>query len=189
MIWISVLFPLTFFFPWMKFSPNPQSSHPIADGLAGSHLVGDGEGIVLNFVNEQNRPLNSQNDAHSLQKFNLKKATVQKALDSLADSGKISFKEAGPVTGHIISELSSSRTRGKFMGFSFCVHWVFNFLAGLFFLELIEKFGVAPVYAGFGGVSTLATVFAYYFVVETKGRSLEEIEMSLNANYQETNKS
>ncbi|KAH6761240.1 Major facilitator superfamily protein [Perilla frutescens var. frutescens] len=64
---------------------------------------------------------------------------------------------AGPVTGHIISELSSSRTRGKFMGFSFCVHWVFNFLAGLFFLELIEKFGVAPVYAGFGGVSTLAT--------------------------------
>ncbi|KAH6812195.1 Major facilitator superfamily protein [Perilla frutescens var. frutescens] len=143
-------------------------------------------------MNEQNRPLNSQNDAHSLQKFNLKKATVQKALDSLADSGKISFKEAiraGPVTGHIISELSSSMTRGKFMGFSFCVHWVFNFLAGLFFLELIEKFGVAPVYAGFGGVSTLATVFAYYFVVETKGRSLEEIEMSLNANYQETNKS
>lgn len=53
------------------------------------------EGIVLNFVNEQNRPLNSQNAADSLQKFNLKKAAVQKALDSLADSGKISFKEYG----------------------------------------------------------------------------------------------
>lgn len=33
--------------------------------------------------------------ADSLQKFNLKKAAVQKALDSLADSGKISFKEYG----------------------------------------------------------------------------------------------
>ncbi|XP_058193952.1 homologous-pairing protein 2 homolog [Rhododendron vialii] len=53
------------------------------------------EGIVLNFVNEQNRPLNSQNVADSLQKFNLKKAAVQKALDTLADSGRISFKEYG----------------------------------------------------------------------------------------------
>nr|GMC70609.1 probable plastidic glucose transporter 1 isoform X1 [Ipomoea batatas] len=31
---------------------------------------------------------------------------------------------AGPVTGLIIPELSSSRTRGKIMGFSFSVHWV-----------------------------------------------------------------
>ncbi|GAV59192.1 TBPIP domain-containing protein [Cephalotus follicularis] len=53
------------------------------------------ETIVLNFVNEQNRPLNSQNAADALQKFNLKKAAVQKALDSLADNRKISFKEYG----------------------------------------------------------------------------------------------
>lgn len=51
---------------------------------------------------------------------------------------------------------------------------------GLFFLELVEKFGVAPVYAVFGGFSLSAAIFAYYFTVETKGRSLEEIEMSLN---------
>lgn len=56
---------------------------------------------------------------------------------------------------------------------------MFNFLVGLFFLELVEKFGLGPVYAGFGGVSLLAASFAYYFIVETKGRSLEEIEMSL----------
>ncbi|TYJ00023.1 hypothetical protein E1A91_A13G058600v1 [Gossypium mustelinum] len=37
------------------------------------------EAIVLNYVNE----------------FNLKKASIQKTLDSLADSGKISFKEYG----------------------------------------------------------------------------------------------
>ncbi|EXB94184.1 hypothetical protein L484_007847 [Morus notabilis] len=41
------------------------------------------------------RPLNSQNVADSLQKFNLKKASIQKALDNLADSGRISFKEYG----------------------------------------------------------------------------------------------
>ncbi|KAK1263804.1 hypothetical protein QJS04_geneDACA011904 [Acorus gramineus] len=53
------------------------------------------EGIVLNYVNEQNRPLNSQNVADALQKYNLKKTAVQKALDSLSDSGQISFKEYG----------------------------------------------------------------------------------------------
>ncbi|KAL5078747.1 hypothetical protein RYX36_007168 [Vicia faba] len=51
--------------------------------------------IVLNFVNEQNRPLNTQNVADALQKFNLKKTAIQKALDNLADGGKISFKEYG----------------------------------------------------------------------------------------------
>ncbi|PON84498.1 Sugar/inositol transporter [Trema orientale] len=89
---------------------------------------------------------------------------------------------AGPVTGLIIPELSSNRTRGKIMGFSFSVHWVCNFLVGLFFLDLVEKFGVAPVYASFGAVSLLAALFANYFIVETKGRSLEEIEMSLTPN-------
>ncbi|TMW83863.1 hypothetical protein EJD97_000587 [Solanum chilense] len=91
---------------------------------------------------------------------------------------------AGPVTGLIIPELSSSRTRGKIMAFSFSVHWVFNFLVGLFFLELVQKFGVAPVYGSFGAVSLLATAFAYFLIVETKGRSLEEIEMSLNPKFQ-----
>ncbi|KDP30801.1 hypothetical protein JCGZ_13744 [Jatropha curcas] len=89
---------------------------------------------------------------------------------------------AGPVTGIIIPELSSSRMRGKVMGFSFSVHWVCNFLVGLFFLDLVEIFGVAPVYTGFGIVSLLAAIFANYFTIETKGRSLEEIEMSLNPN-------
>ncbi|MED6208630.1 hypothetical protein PIB30_047099 [Stylosanthes scabra] len=87
---------------------------------------------------------------------------------------------AGPVTGIIIPELSSTRTRGKIMGFSFSTHWACNFVVGLFFLELVEKFGVATVYAGFGAVSLVAAAFAYYFIIETKGRSLEEIERSLN---------
>ncbi|XP_018834863.1 probable plastidic glucose transporter 1 isoform X3 [Juglans regia] len=95
---------------------------------------------------------------------------------------------AGPVTGLIIPELSSTRMRGKIMGFSFTSHWVSNFLVGLFFLDLVEKFGVAPVYASFGGFSLLAAIFAKYFIVETKGRSLEEIEMSLNPNFQARDK-
>lgn len=89
---------------------------------------------------------------------------------------------AGPVTGIIIPELSSNQSRSKIMGFSFSIHWICNFLVGLYFLELVEKFGVGPVYGAFGGVSLMSAVFATYFIVETKGRSLEEIEISMNAN-------
>ncbi|KAJ7964801.1 Plastidic glucose transporter like [Quillaja saponaria] len=78
---------------------------------------------------------------------------------------------AGPVTGMIIPELSSTRTRGKIMGFSFSTHWVCNFVVGLFFLDLVKKFGVAPIYLSFGTVSLLAAIFANYFIVETKGLS------------------
>ncbi|KAH9620983.1 hypothetical protein KSS87_008850 [Heliosperma pusillum] len=88
---------------------------------------------------------------------------------------------AGPVTGIIIPELSSSRMRGKIMSFSFSVHWVCNFMVGLFFLELVRIFGVAPIYLGFGVVSLVSAAFCYFFIVETKGRSLEEIEMSLRS--------
>jgi hypothetical protein len=54
---------------------------------------------------------------------------------------------------------------------------------GLLFLDLVEIFGVAPVYTGFGCVSLSAAIYAKYFLVETKGRSLEEIEMSLNPDF------
>lgn len=58
-----------------------------------------------------------------------------------------------------------------------------NFLVGLYFLELVDKLGVAPVYGAFGGVSLLSALFASYFIVETTGRSLEEIEMSMNSTF------
>ena len=70
----------------------------------------------------------------------------------------------------------------------FIIIQVCNFLVGLFFLDLVEKFGVSPVYASFGGVSLVAAIFVNYFIVETKGRSLEEIEMSLNPNIQARDK-
>jgi hypothetical protein len=51
---------------------------------------------------------------------------------------------------------------------------------GSYFLEFVKKFGVGAVYAGFAGISFSTALFAYNFIVETQGRSLEEIEMSLS---------
>jgi len=56
-----------------------------------------------------------------------------------------------------------------------------QFSCGTIFSGACEQvWGWSSLYAGFGGVSLLTALFAYKFIVETKGRSLEEIEMSLS---------
>ncbi|EFJ32048.1 hypothetical protein SELMODRAFT_439936 [Selaginella moellendorffii] len=87
---------------------------------------------------------------------------------------------AGPVTGIIIPELCTTRSRAKIMAFSLCVHWVSNFLIGLFFLTAIQAFGLPAVYTGFGAVSLATVAFANSFIIETKGKSLEEIQLLIN---------
>lgn len=87
---------------------------------------------------------------------------------------------AGPVTALIIPELCTTRLRSKTMAVSLCTHWVFNFGIGLFFLEAVQRFGLPAVYSTFGVTSLLAIAFANGFIIETKGRSLEEIEMFMN---------
>ncbi|KAG0558406.1 hypothetical protein M758_10G024400 [Ceratodon purpureus] len=87
---------------------------------------------------------------------------------------------AGPVTALIIPELCTTRLRSKTMAVSLCTHWVCNFGIGLFFLELVQRIGLQAVYTTFGVVSLLAIAFANSYIIETKGRSLEEIEMLMN---------
>ncbi|KAI5084363.1 hypothetical protein GOP47_0000532 [Adiantum capillus-veneris] len=104
---------------------------------------------------------------------------------SLAISGTLLYVYtfalgAGPVTALIIPELTSTQARAKTMAVSLCVHWVCNFVIGLFFLEFVEHFGLSTVYASFGVVSLLSVAFSNAFVIETKGRSLEEIEGLFN---------
>lgn len=50
------------------------------------------EDRVLNYVKEQNRPFNVQLIADMLAQFGVKKPQVQRALDALAESGKLLCK-------------------------------------------------------------------------------------------------
>ncbi|CAM6082925.1 unnamed protein product [Calypogeia fissa] len=88
---------------------------------------------------------------------------------------------AGPVMTVLIPEMCSTRIRAKAMAFSLCVHWVCNFGIGLLFLEMVERFGLSAVYSSFGIVSLISILFSNSFIIETKGRSLEEIELLLSS--------
>ncbi|KAI5684297.1 hypothetical protein M9H77_05525 [Catharanthus roseus] len=87
---------------------------------------------------------------------------------------------AGPVPALLLPEIFASRIRAKAVALSLGMHWISNFVIGLYFLSFVNKYGISTVYLGFASVCLLAVLYIAGNVVETKGRSLEEIERALN---------
>ncbi|MED6145513.1 hypothetical protein PIB30_025983 [Stylosanthes scabra] len=86
---------------------------------------------------------------------------------------------AGPVPSLLLPEIFPSRIRAKAMAFCMSVHWVINFFVGLLFLRLLEKLGAQLLYSIFATFCVLAVIFVKRNVIETKGKSLHEIEIAL----------
>ena len=59
------------------------------------------------------------------------------------------------------------------------VHWICNFAIGQLFLDAVKNFGIPGVYLGFAAVCIAAALFVSSSIIETKGRSLEEIERAM----------
>ncbi|CAK9150689.1 unnamed protein product [Ilex paraguariensis] len=86
---------------------------------------------------------------------------------------------AGPVPALLLPEIFASRIRAKAVALSLGTHWISNFVIGLYFLRVVDKFGISTVYLGFASVCVVAIFYIAGNVVETKGRSLEEIERAI----------
>jgi sugar porter (SP) family MFS transporter len=86
---------------------------------------------------------------------------------------------AGPVPGLLVPEITGDRIRGTAVALAMGSHWVCNFFVGQLFLPAVSAFGVAGVYMFFAFVCLLAVAFVNSQVVETKGKSLKEIEAAM----------
>jgi sugar porter (SP) family MFS transporter len=80
----------------------------------------------------------------------------------------------------IASEVFPLRVRGVAMGVAAFMLWAADLLVSLTSLSLSNSLGPRGIFWLFGLITVAAFVFIYFFVPETKGRSLEEIEESLN---------
>jgi sugar porter (SP) family MFS transporter len=77
------------------------------------------------------------------------------------------------------AEVFPLSVRGKGTAISaFCL-WVVNFLMTLFLYFAAKSLGVGLVFGVLAAINAVAFVFALFYVPETKGRSLEDIEASL----------
>jgi SP family galactose:H+ symporter-like MFS transporter len=83
----------------------------------------------------------------------------------------------GPVPWLMNAEIFPLSVRGKAMSIAVASNWLFNFLIAQTFLSLVKFMGSAGVFLLFAIFSILALIFVRRFVPETKGKSLEEIEL------------
>ncbi|CAI0543346.1 unnamed protein product, partial [Linum tenue] len=86
---------------------------------------------------------------------------------------------AGPVPGLLLPEIFPSRIRAKAVAICMSVGWVINFFVGLMFLWLLQRLGRQLLYTCFAAFCLMAVAFVRRNVMETKGKSLQEIEIAL----------
>lgn len=79
----------------------------------------------------------------------------------------------------LLSEIYPLKIRGAAMGVATLVVWGSNFVVALTFLSLIEAVGETGSFWLYALICAAALAFSYFFVPETKGRSLEQIEADL----------
>ena len=84
----------------------------------------------------------------------------------------------GPVFWLMISEIYPLRIRGTAMSVASIANWGSNFLVALTFPVLLAAFGGTGSFWLFTGLGIVAWFFVYFWVPETKGKTLEEIEAS-----------
>lgn len=82
----------------------------------------------------------------------------------------------GPIGWIIVSEVFPLKIRGVAMSICTVANFAFNFFVVGSFPILMHRIGGAWTFWGFAAVSFLCIVFVYFFVPETRGISLEEIE-------------
>ncbi len=82
----------------------------------------------------------------------------------------------GPIGWILVSEVFPLKIRGVAMSICTVANFAFNFFVVGSFPVLIHKIGGAYTFWGFAAVSFLCILFVYFFVPETKGISLEQIE-------------
>lgn len=84
----------------------------------------------------------------------------------------------GPVPWVVISEIFPQRIRGFAMAVATLILWVSDFVVAQTFPQLKAAIGTAATFGIYAVCSLMSLVFVATMVVETKGRSLEEIESS-----------
>lgn len=87
----------------------------------------------------------------------------------------------GPACFLIPSEVFPLRVRGLGMGVSVAFNWGANVIVAALVPVIIQYLGVASLFGAFFIVTLIAWIVFYYYIPETKGTSLEQIERNVFA--------
>jgi len=82
----------------------------------------------------------------------------------------------GPAFWTLVAEMFPNRIRGQAVALASFTQWVFNFLVVLFFPYVLDAFGGSLTFLFLASMAFIQLLIAWFFIKETKGKSLEEIE-------------
>jgi MFS family permease len=82
----------------------------------------------------------------------------------------------GTVICVMLSEMFPTIVRARGLAMGYLAHWFFNIINALLFPVAAAAFGVGYVFLFFFACTLLSIFFYKNFLIETKGKSLEEIE-------------
>jgi len=82
----------------------------------------------------------------------------------------------GPAFWTLVAEMFPNRIRGQAVALASFTQWVFNFLVVLLFPYVLDALGGSVTFLFLATMSVIQLLIAWFFIKETKGKSLEEIE-------------
>ena len=87
----------------------------------------------------------------------------------------------GPIAWLLVGEVFPSKVRSAAVGVATLSNFGSNFLVSLLLPTARETVGSRGTYLGFASVGVFALVSMYFTVIETRGKTLEDIETELTA--------
>ncbi len=104
--------------------------------------------------------------------------TINGWLILIAIIGYVAFfaMAIGPIIWVLLSELFPNRVRGLAVSFAGFINSVVSFSVSFIFPWELESLGNAGTFFIYGALAFAAWIFVKFMVVETKGKSLEELE-------------
>ncbi|CAN9512150.1 unnamed protein product [Ophioblennius macclurei] len=87
----------------------------------------------------------------------------------------------GPMTWLLLSEIFPAAVKGRAFAFTNSFNWAAHLLVTFTFLNLIDAIGLSGVFLVYGLIAIAATLFFYFLLPETKGKSLASIDQELRS--------
>merc|ERR1719187_1262053 len=85
----------------------------------------------------------------------------------------------GPITWVLLAELFPLNTKTQAMSLGQAVNWTVNVLVSVTFLDAVRTLTLPIVFSFYLLMSMLAFAFIYFYVPETKNKTLEQISSDL----------
>ncbi|CAI9728712.1 solute carrier family 2, facilitated glucose transporter member 10 isoform X3 [Octopus vulgaris] len=99
------------------------------------------------------------------------------ALMAYVGAYGISF---GPISWILLSEIYPPSIRGRAVGVVIIINWTANFIVSSSFLHVIHLITLPWTFLLFAVISSIAFIFIFYCVPETKNKTLEQIARELS---------